>query len=246
VEAGGSARAPVLSVAGLSAAGKTRFLRALARSARTAWLPEPWTSLRPRPSLGVDRARTLLALERRLLREEARRWQRAERWARAGRTVWLDTPPIGPLTYGRGLGALLGLPWRAPEWLARPGPRSRAPEPVRMTDLVVYLRARPLDTLRRALDRPPSPDTGHEAQHLLVGLIEEEFWLGEFRRAFPGRLAVTESREAVAALVRRAPAWTEQAARLGPFGSAERVRLAALLARPARLPSRFGPAAANR
>jgi hypothetical protein len=240
------ARAPILAVAGLSGAGKSRFLAALSRSWSATCLPEPWATLRPRPNLGVDRPGPLLLLERRLLREEERRWQRAERIARTGRTVWLDTAPIAPLTYGRGLSALLGLPWRTEGWLTRPGSGSRLREFVRMADLVVYLRAPPLETFDRALGRPPSSDTGHEAQHLLVGLVEEEFWLGEFRRAFPDRLLIAESRETMASLGRRSGSWTERAARLGPLGTAERRRLSALLARPARLPPRFAPDAANR
>jgi hypothetical protein len=194
----------------------------------------------------MDRARPLLALERRLLREEGRRWRRAERVARTGRTVWLDTAPIGPLTYGRGLSALLGLPWNAKEWIPRPANGSAAPEFVRMADLLLYLRAPPLETLGRALRRPPSSDTGHEAQHLLVGLLEEQFWLGEFRRAFPGRLVLAENRTPLPSLLGRTAEWTDRARQLGPFSPEERVRLAALLARPARLPARFGPVAANR
>lgn len=233
------ARAPLLSIAGLSAAGKSRFLSALVREGTARSLAEPWTTLRPRPALGVDRLAPLLALERRLLREERRRFRRAERLARAGSAVWLDAPPIGPITYGRGLCALLGLPWAADVWLGAMGPDG-GPALLRLTDLVLYLRAEPLTTLRRALDRPRSSHSGHEVQHLVVGLLEERFWLEEFRRAFPDRLVVADGRRPLASLLRAAPGWAEQAARLGPFGPVERARLAGLLSRPAALPARLG------
>ncbi|HEV2449242.1 MAG TPA: hypothetical protein VGU43_02395 [Thermoplasmata archaeon] len=233
-------RAPILCVAGLSAAGKSRFLSALVEAGIARSLAEPWTTLRPQPCLGVDRLRPLLALERGLLRQERRRFHRAERLAAGDTPVWLDAPPIGPLTYGRALCALLGLPWRPRAWMG-PSPPRRGPELLRLADLVVYLRADALTTLRRALDRPRSSDAGHEAQHLVVGLLEERFWLGEFHRAFPDRLVEVDGGRPLASLVRDARGWTERAAELGSFGPAERARLAGLLSRPASLPARLLP-----
>jgi len=97
----------IVALEGRSGVGKSRLLRFLLdRHPEWVGIPEAYERLRPRPSLDVPDRVELGTVERRLLREERRRYREAIRRRAEGRTVILDTGPFGPLTYAVGLARL--------------------------------------------------------------------------------------------------------------------------------------------
>ncbi|MGA8543344.1 MAG: AAA family ATPase [Thermoplasmata archaeon] len=93
----------VIAIEGASAAGKTTVAEAAARATGGTALPEAWRRLTPTPRLEFASDAELLALEERLLDEDARRYTEARRRAADGETVIADTGFLGPLTYTWGL-----------------------------------------------------------------------------------------------------------------------------------------------
>ncbi|MCI4341592.1 MAG: hypothetical protein L3K11_04395 [Thermoplasmata archaeon] len=233
------ASAPILAVAGVSATGKTTTLDLLRGSRRRAVLAEPWAALRPRPRLDVRNRAELRGVERRLLREEIKRFRRAERIAAGGRTVWLDTPPVGPLTYARAVSALLGWEWDATRIFGAADRTRAAPPAIQLPHLTIYLRTPIERLLARAFESSGGRDPSLAVRHLVVGLVEQEFWLTDFRVAFPARLRVMDGEIGPGTVVELAQRWEGDARRAGTVLPEERGCLERLLRRPARLPRRF-------
>jgi hypothetical protein len=100
----------IIAVDGASGAGKTTAVEAVARATGWTLLAEGYRRLTPPPSLAFSSPRQLVALEQRLLREEARRYSEARARARDGSTVIADTGFLGPLTYTDGLVSLGAAP----------------------------------------------------------------------------------------------------------------------------------------
>lgn len=96
-------RGLIIGLEGPSGVGKTTTGQHLARQLGATFLPEAWERLRPRPSLRFRTRAGLWDLERRLLQEEARRFQSARRTSATGRPVVADTGFFGPLSYVAGL-----------------------------------------------------------------------------------------------------------------------------------------------
>jgi hypothetical protein len=93
----------LVAVEGPSASGKTRAVEGAADRFGVIAIAEAFDRLRPRPDLRWRTPAGLLRLERRLLREDARRYREARRLTRTGATVLADTGFLGSLTYTRGL-----------------------------------------------------------------------------------------------------------------------------------------------
>ncbi|MCI4322464.1 MAG: ATP-binding protein [Thermoplasmata archaeon] len=176
-------RPVLLAIEGVSGAGKSTLAREL--STRTGWplLEEAWWGQRPRRSLAIPTPARLRRLEADLLREESRRFARARRWQRSGRSVILDTGVLGPLTYVRGLGEIWG-----PEWDVRGQlPRGRVGS-LGLADVHVFLKASPtLSTKRARISSTTHPEAWRE-RHAQIGRTERTFWLRTVPRLAPGRV----------------------------------------------------------
>ncbi len=183
----------VVAIEGPSGVGKSELARTLAPLLGARWLPEAFERLRPRPSLRVAGIAALLALERRLLAEETRRFRSADRLRRRGGTIVLDTGLLGPYTYARGLAHLDP---------ARDVTGPIAVEVVRrwrtgalgLPDVTIYLDAPAATVVRRAREDP----TGHPAdlwhRHFAVARLERRFWRALARRLPPGRVRFLSAR----------------------------------------------------
>ncbi|MCI4363309.1 MAG: AAA family ATPase [Thermoplasmata archaeon] len=231
----------IIAVEGISGSGKSTFLRALHRPDCSVVIPEAWERLRPPPSLEPRGRAELRRLELRLLNDERHRAREARASASAGSAVWLDTGFVGPVTYARSLSAL-----SPKEWGIRTALLPRKERDLYLPDLTVYLDPPPTELLRRALLSKSHHNRSLVARHLAVGLVEREFWLGEFRRAFPSRFVRVRDRRSPASLARSARAWQELARAAGRSTDAESARFLHLLARPGLLPARFAGSGDNR
>jgi hypothetical protein len=135
-------------------------------------LAEAYDRLRPTPSLEIRSPRALLALERRLLVEEGRRYREARAAATDGRLVLADTGFAGPLTYARGLVALGLTPasvlaplYRKARVLMREGSWGVA-------DLTVYLSTSARTRRRRVAGDPRGHPASIAVRHEAVGRVE--------------------------------------------------------------------------
>jgi thymidylate kinase len=163
-------------VEGPSASGKTRAVAEAAPLLRGTRLPEAYDRLRPRPRLTWSSPAELRRLERRLLAEEARRYEEARRATRVGATVLADTGFLGPLTYTR---VLVRWGLAPPALLSELVERARALAELGrwgLPDLLVYLRTAPGERSRRAR----ADARGHPARlrdrHERVGQEEAAFY----------------------------------------------------------------------
>ncbi|MCI4345319.1 MAG: AAA family ATPase [Thermoplasmata archaeon] len=231
----------IIAIEGISGSGKSTLLRALNRREGDLVIGEAWERLRPRPSLEPRNRPALRRLELRLLEEERRRAREARARAASGATVWLDTGFVGPVTYARALAALSPRRWEVQKSLL-----PREEYALFLPDLTVYLDPPPGELLRRALGSESTHNRSLIARHLAVGLVEREFWLEEFRAAFPERLVRIRSRESGTLLARSQGRWRARARAAGASTHAESARFRGLLARPGRLPVRFSGGADNR
>jgi thymidylate kinase len=197
----------LIALEGLSGAGKSTVSRALARALGGTQVEEAYWRLSPRPSLDFAGDKELLRLERRLVREEFRRYAEAVRLMRQGDDVVLDTDLFGPLTYVRGL-----------EMLGRAGPavlakladqyregllRHRWAPP----DLTVYLRVSEATAQRRAVRSRRRHPQRWQARHLAVGRTERRLYTDQLspilgRRWYPVAATVPVA-VVVARVVRR-------------------------------------------
>ena len=136
-------------------------------------VPEAFDQLRPRPSLFVEQPGRLEELELRLLRQESRRYMRAE--LSEAETVVLDTGFLGPLTYAAGLKHLGGYPDVLPR-LIRETRSMLVSGRWGFADLTVYLDVSPrLQRLRAQRAKESHPESYAE-RHRRVGRWERRFW----------------------------------------------------------------------
>ncbi len=179
-------RGVVVAIEGASAAGKSSVVRAARAAYGWSALSEAFDRLEPRPSLEFASSRELLATERRLLREEARRAREANRGRARGDVVVADTGFWGPLTYAAGLVAL-GRVERSV--LVALGEDASAPGALPcVPDLVVYLEASAALRHERARrDRATHP-AALESRHAAVGTFERSFFVRTVPRVLPGAL----------------------------------------------------------
>jgi hypothetical protein len=162
----------LVAVEGPSAAGKTRTVRAASQATGATPLPEAYERLRPRPALTWATEGQLVRLERRLLREECRRYLDARRMTEAGATVLADTGFLGPLTYTLGL-ARRGLASRsALDALLRTARQASAAGRWGLPDAIVYLRTPLVERRRRAASDPKGHPSALQARHQAIAADE--------------------------------------------------------------------------
>ena len=194
-------RAPVVAVEGLSGAGKSRLLQELHE--HTGWpvLEEAWRRLRPRPSLDVLGEDALLALERRLLRGEVRRYRLAMEYARRGAPVLCDTGFLGPVTYSAGLARIGLAPLRVARVLA--GEASYLAHRGRwgLADLHLYLDTPTALARRRATRAASTHPAPWRERHLAVGRWERSLWLAVLPSRLGGGVTVLDGRRPTRRLV---------------------------------------------
>lgn len=169
-----TATGAIVAIEGPSGSGKTTATRFAARALGGVVLPEAYRRLRPTPSLEIRSARSLLALERRLLGEEARRFAEARTAAHRGRIVFTDTGFFGPITYSRALVAL-GL---APASIL--GPLDRTARALLrdrrwgVPDLTIYLDTNERTRRRRIAADPRGHPPALAARHEAAGRFERQ------------------------------------------------------------------------
>jgi thymidylate kinase len=198
-------RSVVVALTGPSGAGKSTVVRTLTEDPGWTALDEAFYRLRPRPSLRFRSQRELLALERRLLTEEGRRFREARELARQGRTVIADTAFLDPATYTAGL-LILGLASPG-TFAATIGAAEREVRAGRLgvPDLTVRLSVPPATRRRRTELDPQGHPRAFRARHEAVGRVEAERLVPALVAALPGRVRVVRAdrpAEEVAARVR--------------------------------------------
>lgn len=225
-------RSVVVALGGPSASGKTTLVRTLV--ARYGWAPldEAFYRLRPRPALRIGSQPGLAALERRLLREEARRFREASALADQGRTVVADTGFLDPVSYTAGL-LLLGLASpatfegvvRAAQELARRGELG-------IPDLTVRLSVPRTARRVRAARDPGGHPRAFRSRHEAVGEVESAVVVPAFAHAHPGSVQVVRAVDPAERLATRVHALVGRVRPLpDPCAAASRA-LAAVLRRP--------------
>lgn len=233
----------IVAVEGPPGIGKSRLVRFLAEETRgTLRIEEAFDRLDRRVSLAVPDRSELARVERRLLREERRRFREAMRTRATGRTVLVDTGFLGPLTYSLAL-ARLDPPRDVVALLLRQYERAARLGTLGMPDLTLRLRAPPGLIARRVAADPVRTGDRWAARHARVSRTEETLWRGPIAGVLGPRLVWLDARgsvDRVAALARRALAargspgpWVGD----GPAGSLRAV-LAALGRRAATLKKR--------
>lgn len=178
----------IVALEGPSAAGKSTLAAALGRRPGWVALAEAFDRLEPRPSLRFRTERELLALERRLLAEEARRWDAARAIAAGGRHVVADTGFLGPWSYTAALYAL-GLASAAV--FREVDRRTRvlaAAGRLGFPDLTVLLAPSRPQLRARARADPARHPQELRARHWAVAEQERTTVLPWLRRDLPGRL----------------------------------------------------------
>jgi hypothetical protein len=215
----------IIALEGPSGAGKSTVARALGRAFGWEVLPEAFERLVPAPSLDFAGPADLLALERRLLFEERRRYRDARRAVGRGRTVLADTGFFGPITYTAGLVALGRAPGRVLDRLLASGRRIEGAGPLGTPDVIVVLEV-PAPDLRRRLARDP---VGHPAhlvpRHRAVERFERSLYRDRFRSLLSGRIAIVSGAGPPSTVARRVGAAVRRLAPEGPSQNDARSRL---------------------
>jgi thymidylate kinase len=196
-------RGVVVALEGPSGVGKSALAERLARASGWRWLREAYDRLSPRPSLGFANPEELLALERRLLREDARRFREARRAAERGARVLADTDFLGPLAYTRGLadaGIETGKTLPTLRALALRASRAGA---WGFADLYVYLDAPERTVAQRTVRAESTHPSSWRARHRRVGRRERAFWLRELAELLPGRVIRLDARGSLGRLATR-------------------------------------------
>ena len=215
---GARVRAIVVALSGPSGSGKSTVAAILARRFGWARVDEAFDRIRPRPSLKFASQDGLLALELRLLEEEARRFGEARALALAGRSVVADTSFLDPVTYTAGL-LVLGL--ATPASFRTVVDRAQALARQRrlgLPDLTARLSVAATTRRSRAAGDPARHPRAFRDRHESVGRVETALLVPWWRGALAGRMRVVRA--------------------TAPAGSiAERIRRTASHTAPARDPS---------
>jgi hypothetical protein len=178
----------LVAVEGPSAAGKSRAVAAAGRSLGLRTIAEAYDRIRPRPSLTWETDAEWLRLERRLLREESRRYQEGRELADDGATVLTDTGFLGPLTYTLGL-VRLGLASRSVlTELVRRGRELHEERAWGLPDAILYLRTTTAERRRRAALDPVGHPAALQARHQTIAADELRVYRTLVAPEFGGRL----------------------------------------------------------
>ncbi|MGA9839465.1 MAG: AAA family ATPase [Thermoplasmata archaeon] len=169
-----------MAVEGASAAGKTTAVATVARRSNWTVLREAYRRIDPPLSLEFRTPEELLAIELRLLREEARRFGEARGAARAGRTVLADTGFLGPLTYTAALVAASEAPPDVLSALVELARELGAHGRWGLADAYVYLDTPPSVRSTRAREDPAGHPVALDERHARVGGAEREFYRRRF------------------------------------------------------------------
>ncbi|HTW76691.1 MAG TPA: AAA family ATPase [Thermoplasmata archaeon] len=210
--------APIVAVEGLSGSGKSTVSRRFARARRALWIPEAYRRLGPAASLDFRNPRELLALEQRLLREDAARFVEARRIAATGREVVVDTGFAGTLTYSHALARLGLAPRSVARRLGAEARRRWGRSGWGVPDLVVWIETNASTRAARIAGDPTGHPPAWAARHEAVGRIERALYLGPIARRYGARFVTVSgegSPEAVARRIVRARARAPP----GPIGA---------------------------
>jgi predicted kinase len=215
------ARPPrIIALEGASGTGKSRAARELADQLPNALLlAEAYERLRPTPKLDAPTRPELLALERRLLREELHRWREAVEARDAGRSVVADTGFLGPVSYAWGLAQL------DPSRNVAPRLRTAALRAVRnralgMPDLTVWLGSSATTRARRTARDPSGHPASWRARHEAVGQREMWLWRERWAPLLGRRFRVLPSGGPSGLLVGRLTRWMANEGTPGPLSHA--------------------------
>jgi thymidylate kinase len=167
----------VVAVEGLSGAGKTTVVRALSKVPGIHVVAEAYDRFPRRPSLEFAHRDELLALESRLLAEDARRYVESRRPRRSPSTVVTDTDFLGTLTYGYGLATEIDARWDVLAPLVQTARSELEKGRWGLADRYIYLDVPPHQALARAARTPRTHPEEFRDRHDQVGRAEREFYL---------------------------------------------------------------------
>ena len=196
----------MVAVEGVSGAGKTTLVDALATGHGLPTVAEAFDRLAGRVPLTFTDRSELLAIERALLAEDLRRYQEAHRYRRGRAAIVVDTDFVGVLTYVLGLVRQVD-----PKWNVLPALTGHLRTAVMdgswgVADRYLYLAT----PLRTALDRAAAAPGSHPAalrrRHARVGRWEREFFLRRLPLLLPGRVEVLAGEAPVHELLREVSA----------------------------------------
>ncbi len=193
----------IVALEGPSGAGKTTLSRSLWVEMDAPLIQEAYDRLQPTPSLGFTNPRELLRLEKMLLKEEARRYGEATAASSEGRSVVMDTGPLGPVQYLAGLvvagwpvkGALAQL-IREARGLVRGGRLG-------LVDLEVYVDVPPRGAFGRSQRRSPRGETEFLERHYTVDRALRPLWQGPWKKSLDARLAFVPGGGSAAEVAKR-------------------------------------------
>ncbi|HUZ80086.1 MAG TPA: hypothetical protein VMV28_05665 [Thermoplasmata archaeon] len=193
----------IVAVEGPSAAGKSAVALAAGALSGGATVPEAYVRLGRRVPLEFRSSPELVRVERRLLREDVRRWRQARVLARQGRTVYLDTGVLGTLTYtwglveiGRAEPAAMNALWESVDRAVRSGRLG-------LPDRIAFIDTPPSVRRRRARQSPEGHPARLDELHARVGTLERALWSDRWGPLLGNRLVRIDGRESVARIARR-------------------------------------------
>ncbi|NNN18022.1 MAG: hypothetical protein HKL79_06655 [Thermoplasmata archaeon] len=193
----------IVAIEGPSAAGKSAVSLAAGALSGGATLPEAYVRLGRRVPLEYRSSPELVRIERRLLREDVRRWRQARDLARQGRTVYLDTGVFGTLTYTWGL---VELGRARPVALSAIGgsvDRALRSGRLGLPDRIAFIDTPPSVRRRRARQSPEGHPARLDELHARVGELERVLWSDRWGPLLGSRLVRIDGRESVARIARR-------------------------------------------
>ncbi len=193
----------IVAVEGPSAAGKSAVALAAGALSGGATVPEAYVRLGRSVPLEFRSSPELVRVERRLLREDVRRWRQARVLARQGRTVYLDTGVLGTLTYtwglveiGRAESAAMNALWESVDRAVRSGRLG-------LPDRIAFIDTPPSVRRRRARQSPEGHPARLDELHARVGTLERALWSDRWGPLLGNRLVRIDGRESVARIARR-------------------------------------------
>jgi hypothetical protein len=166
----------IIAVEGPSGAGKSTLVREASRRFGWTALAEAYDRIKPPPDLAYRSVEELDRIERRLLREELKRYREARRRRADGEVVIADTGFLGPLTYTAGLVALGLAPERILTGLERLVPPSDRSARWGLPDQVVYLDVGARERRARAKQDPVRHPPFLMGRHESVGVFERRYY----------------------------------------------------------------------